>query len=453
MPTANATAILHPLGPAQAACPAAQPAPRGGGCAFRGAKLALQPITDVAHLVHGPITCQGHSWDSRPTCSTGPRLHRATFITDLGELDIIYGGEDKLRRAVREIAAQHHPAAIFIYQTCLPAMIGDDVRAVAKGMSAQCGLPVIAVDAPGFAGGKDHGSRLGGQVLLEQVIGSREPGELTPADINVIGEYNVAGELAQIRPLLAELGIRVLASLPGDGRYHDIACAHRARAAVSLCSRALAGLAARLQEQYGIPFVEGSFYGISNTSCTLRALAGLLAAQGAPADLPARAAALSACQEKRAWSELAPSLKLLQGKRVLLATGGVKSWSLVSALNEMGLSVVGTTMHKSTESDRQRARQALGPGARLYDSLSHQEMRALLREGQADLVLSGLGSQFVAAQTQTPWLEINHHRLHALGGYGGAVRLGREMAAALGNPVLGQVRAPAPWGQGAQARV
>ena len=32
-----------------------------GGCAFDGAKIALQPITDVAHLVHGPIACEGNS--------------------------------------------------------------------------------------------------------------------------------------------------------------------------------------------------------------------------------------------------------------------------------------------------------------------------------------------------------------------------------------------------------
>ena len=47
-----------------------------GGCAFRGAKLALQPIVDAVHLVHGPIICQGHSWESRPTATRDTTLHR-----------------------------------------------------------------------------------------------------------------------------------------------------------------------------------------------------------------------------------------------------------------------------------------------------------------------------------------------------------------------------------------
>ena len=37
-----------------------QPGATAGGCAFDGAKIALQPITDVAHLVHGPIACEGN---------------------------------------------------------------------------------------------------------------------------------------------------------------------------------------------------------------------------------------------------------------------------------------------------------------------------------------------------------------------------------------------------------
>jgi nitrogenase molybdenum-cofactor synthesis protein NifE len=48
-----------------------QPGAAAGGCAFDGAKIALQPITDVAHLVHGPIACEGNSWDNRGAKSSG----------------------------------------------------------------------------------------------------------------------------------------------------------------------------------------------------------------------------------------------------------------------------------------------------------------------------------------------------------------------------------------------
>ena len=47
------------------------PGAAAGGCAFDGAKIVLQPVTDVAHLVHGPLACEGNSWDNRGAASSG----------------------------------------------------------------------------------------------------------------------------------------------------------------------------------------------------------------------------------------------------------------------------------------------------------------------------------------------------------------------------------------------
>src|ERR1035441_3577677 len=80
-----------------------QPGAAAGGCAFDGAKIALQPITDAAHLVHGPIACEGNSWDGRGAKSSGPRLYRTGFTTDIDERDIVFGGEKHLYQAIKEI--------------------------------------------------------------------------------------------------------------------------------------------------------------------------------------------------------------------------------------------------------------------------------------------------------------------------------------------------------------
>ncbi len=84
-----------------------------------------------------------------------------------------------------------------------------------------------------------------------------------------MGEYNVAGEIGQIRPLLARIGIRILASITGDARYADVCTAHRARVNMVVCSQALVSLARKLEARFGIPFFEGSFYGIGGTTASL----------------------------------------------------------------------------------------------------------------------------------------------------------------------------------------
>ncbi|MGO7107979.1 nitrogenase component 1, partial [Rhizobium johnstonii] len=123
---------------------ASQGSAASGGCAFDGAKIVLQPITDVAHLVHAPLACEGNSWDNRGAASSGPVLWRTSFTTDLTELDIVTGdSERKLLKAIREIKEGYAPAAIFVYGTCVTELIGDDIDAVCRQAAQKFAIPVV----------------------------------------------------------------------------------------------------------------------------------------------------------------------------------------------------------------------------------------------------------------------------------------------------------------------
>jgi nitrogenase molybdenum-cofactor synthesis protein NifE len=421
------------------------PGAAAGGCAFDGAKIALQPITDVAHLVHGPIACEGNSWDNRGAKSSGSLLYRTSFTTDISENDVIFGGEKRLFRAVREVIEKYNPAAVFIYQTCVTALIGDEIEAVCKAARKKFGKPIIPINAPGFVGNKNLGNKLAGEALLDYVIGTEEPEFTTPYDINIIGEYNLAGEMWQIKPLLDHLGIRILACISGDARYHEVASSHRARAAMMVCSKAMINIARKMEERYEIPFFEGSFYGISDSSDSLRQIAKLLVQRGADAELLERTEQLIKREEARAWERMNKYSARLAGKRVLLITGGVKSWSVVAALQEVGIEIVGTSVKKSTEEDKQRVKELMGSDAHMFDEMSPKEMYKMLKDAKADIMLSGGRSQFIALKAKMPWLDINQERHHAYAGYEGMVKLVEEIDKALYNPMWEQVRKPAPW--------
>ena len=49
---------------------------------------------------------------------------------------------------------------------------------------------------------------------------------------------------------------------------------HRAKANMVVCSKAMLHVARKLQEDYGTPFFEGSFYGVADTSQAFRDFAG-----------------------------------------------------------------------------------------------------------------------------------------------------------------------------------
>ncbi|HEX21072.1 MAG TPA: nitrogenase iron-molybdenum cofactor biosynthesis protein NifE, partial [Actinobacteria bacterium] len=84
-------------------------------CVYSGARVVLNPITDAAHIVHGPIGCAAYTWDIRGSLSSGSRLYRQSFSTDLQTREVIFGGEQKLYHAIREVARDYRPAAIFVY--------------------------------------------------------------------------------------------------------------------------------------------------------------------------------------------------------------------------------------------------------------------------------------------------------------------------------------------------
>ena len=216
-----------------------------------------------------------------------------------------------------------------------------------------------------------------------------EPELSTATDINVLGEYNLAGEFWQVKPLLDKLGIRLHACITGDARYRDIASSHRSRVNMMVCSAALINLARKMEERYGIPYFEGSFYGITDTSEALRTLAKMLVARGAPEDLIARTEALISEEEAIVWAKLAPYRERLKGVRVLLYTGGVKTWSIVSALQEIGIDIVDTSVRKATDEDKARIVELMGDDPHMVDAMSPRDMFNFLNERKADIMLSG----------------------------------------------------------------
>ncbi|MCW2479601.1 nitrogenase iron-molybdenum cofactor biosynthesis protein NifE [Candidatus Symbiopectobacterium sp. NZEC135] len=432
-------------------CSAPKPGATAGGCAFDGAQITLLPLADVAHLVHGPIGCAGSSWDNRGSQSSGPRLNRLGFTTDLNEQDVIMGrGERRLFHAVRHIVERYDPAAVFVYNTCVPAMEGDDIDAVCRAATVTVGVPVIAVDSAGFYGSKNFGNRLAGEVMLKQVIGTREPApwpENSPIpvahrhDIGLIGEFNIAGEFWHVHPLLDELGIRVLGNLSGDGRFAEIQTLHRAQANMLVCSRALINVARSLEQRYGIPWFEGSFYGVRAMSDALRQLVALLHDDA----LIQRTEALIAREEAAAEKALAPYRARLKGRKALLYTGGVKSWSVVSALQDLGMTVVATGTRKSTQEDKARIRELMGEDAVMLDEGNARTLLDVAYRYGADMMIAGGRNMYTAYKARLPFLDINQEREHAYAGYRGIVTLAENLCLTLESPVWPQTHQTPPW--------
>jgi len=414
-------------------------------CAYDGARVVLMPITDVAHLVHGPIACAGNSWDNRGARSSGSQLYRRGLTTDIMENDVIYGGETKLREAILEIAVRHNPKAIFVYATCVSSLIGDDVDKICKEAEAKLTIPVIAVNCPGFLGDKNIGNRIAGEVLFERVIGTGEGSdEKIPLSINLIGEYNIAGDLWGVIPDLKNLGITLQTAITGDAKFDDLRSAHRASLNVLICSKSLTNLVRKMEIRYGIPFMEGSFYGIHDTSETLINIAKAL---GDP-DLLERTLVYVQKKEDETRKIIAGYKKLLENKQAILFTGGVKTWSMVSTLAELGINILAGGTQNSTPEDFQRMKELMDPSAQIIEDTSSAGFLKIIAEKKPDLIVAGGKTKYLAHKTRTPFLDINHGRKLPYAGYQGMVTFAESLTRTVLSPVWGLLKQEFPPKEG-----
>lgn len=86
-----------------------------------------------------------------------------------------------------------------------------------------------------------------------------------------------------------------------------------------------------------------------------------------------------------------------------------------------------------------------GEESALVGAIPAPEMYRMLEEGEADIMLSGGRTQFVALKARRPWLDINQERHYAYAGYIGMVELVRQLDKAVNNPMWATIQKDAPW--------
>jgi len=402
-------------------------------CSFCGSRVVLYPIADAIHIVHGPIGCAAYTWDIRGALSSGPNLHRLSFSTDMQETDVVYGGEKKLAQAIRELAREYSPAAAFIYATCIAGVIGDDVKAVCKDAEAELGIPIIPVDSEGFKGSKKAGYHAACDALMNHLVGTGDTSDIPKLSINILGDFNLAGEIWMIEEYYRKMGIEVVARITGDGRVEDIRKMHGASLNIVQCSGSVTRLAEAMKKKYGIPYIRASYFGIEDMSKALYDVAGQFSNHP---EVMARARQIVASEVKRIMPELMAMKKDLAGKKAAVYTGGAfKVFSLVRSLRTIGMSVVVAGSQTGTTEDYKQLHELCDEGAILVDDTNPVELAKFILEKDVDLFIGGVKERPIAFKLGVAFCDHNHERKIALAGFDGLVNFAREVHASVMSPV------------------
>jgi nitrogenase molybdenum-cofactor synthesis protein NifE len=401
------------------------------GCVFCGSRVVLYPIADALHLVHGPIGCAAYTWDIRGALSSGPELHRLSFCTDIQEIDVIFGAEHKLYRALVELIERHQPKAAFVYSTCIVGLIGDDLEGVCKKVAREKGIPVLPVQSEGFKGNKRTGYQAACQAMF-RLVGTGDLADIGPASVNILGDFNLAGEIWIIRDYLARMGVQVVANITGDGRVDDIRRAHGAALNLVQCSGSTMDLAVMMQETYGIPHIRVSYFGVEDMAESLYAVARFFK----DPEMMERTREL--VQEELAilYPQLREFQQALAGKKAAIYVGGAfKAFSLVKAFRLLGMQVVLVGSQTGTKEDYQELHEITDPGTIIVDDSNPLELYSFLKEAEVDLFVGGVKERPIAYKLGVGFCDHNHERKEALEGFAGMLNFAREVHNSVMSPV------------------
>lgn len=398
-------------------------------CVYCGARVVLNPITDAFHIVHGPIGCASYTWDIRGSLSSGEELYRNSFSTDLKEKDVIFGGEKKLAGAIEGIMKNHSPKTIFVYATCIVGVIGDDVEAVCKQAEQKYGIPVIPVMSPGFAGHKSMGYKTACNALMNLIGRTKSP---KIKGVNILGDFNLSGEMWIIKNYLNNLGINVVSQITGDAKCEELQKADGASLNIVQCAGSMTYLAKRMEKEMGVPFIKVSFMGIEDTMISLINVANALGDK----EIIKRTLAFVEKERANLGNVLEKYRKNLEGKKAAIYVGGgFKAISLIKQFEELGMETVVVGTQTGKKDDYEVIGNLVKPGTVILDDANPYELEKFMNEKGADVLVGGVKERPLAYKLGIAFCDHNHERKHPLAGFEGAVNFAKEINLTINSPV------------------
>lgn len=312
------------------------------GCTYAGCKgVVLGPTRDIINLVHGPIGCSFYAWLTRRNQTRAlegdDNFITYSFSTDMQDENIVFGGEAKLKEAVREAFEIFKPKAIGIFSTCPVGLIGDDVHSVARDMKAELGINIFGFSCEGYRGvSQSAGHHIANNGVFKHVVGLNDRERVGKFQVNLLGEYNIGGDAFEIEKLFEEAGITLLSTFSGNSTIKSMEYSHTADLNMVMCHRSINYIAEMMEEKYGIPWVKVSFVGAEATCKSLRKIADYFGDAG----LKAKVEEIIDREMAKVEAVKSSIKPRVEGKLAMMFVGGSRAHHYQELFTELGIRTV-----------------------------------------------------------------------------------------------------------------
>lgn len=410
------------------------------GCAYAGSKgVVFGPLKDIIHISHGPVGCGMYSTNGRRNYLTGvsgvDSFSNLNFTSDFQERDIVFGGDKKLTTILEEVDTLFPMnKGTTVQSECPVGLIGDDIEAVAKANKKRNGKTCIPVRCEGFRGvSQSLGHHIANDAMRDWVLSNRDGDdsfETTDYDVAIIGDYNIGGDAWSSRILLEQMGLRVIAQWSGDGTLSEIENTPKAKLNLVHCYRSMNYIARHMEEKYNIPWMEYNLFGPTQIAESLRKIAAFF-----DENIQQKTEAVIELYRAEYQAVIDKYRPRLEGKKVMLYVGGLRSRHVIGAYEDLGMEIVGAGYEFAHADDYDRTVGMLKEATLLYDDITSYELEQFVKNVKPDLVGSGIKEKYIFQKMGIPFRQM--HSWDYSGpyhGYDGFAIFARDMDMTLNNP-------------------
>jgi nitrogenase molybdenum-cofactor synthesis protein NifE len=231
-------------------------------CKLFGALQYTATIKRSLPIIHGPRGCANNYKTLIDIWGTSIGIPPITLLcTALNERDVIYGGEEKLKRAIKLADETYKPDVIPVLIACSAAVIGDDVEAVIRDISKEVNAKLFPVHSEGFAY-SNQGAGIDEALMGVVEYLMEEPKEKIPKSINIFAEkfahepgFAYPSDPACLKGTLEEIGIKLNTVVTGGSSIEEIENAPQAELNVVRCIGNGVQAAKFMEEKFGVPWI------------------------------------------------------------------------------------------------------------------------------------------------------------------------------------------------------
>ena len=313
------------------------------GCTYAGCKgVVLGPTRDIINLVHGPIGCSFYAWltrrnQTKPPTEQDPNFMMYSFSTDMEDSNIVFGGELKLKQAIREAYEIFQPKNIGIFSTCPVGLIGDDVHAVAREMKEELGINIFGFSCEGYKGvSQSAGHHIANNQIFKHVVGLNDTPVEGKYKVNLLGEYNIGGDAFELERVFEKVGITLISTFSGNSTIDSFEQAHHADLNMIMCHRSINYLAEMMETKFGIPWIKVNFIGAEASAKSLRKIAEYFGDQELK-DKVEMVVEEELAKVKKSIDAIKPRT---DGKMAMLFVGGSRAHHYQELFTELGMSTL-----------------------------------------------------------------------------------------------------------------